>query len=268
VQNSRWALTLLKFTTVAPALKALLENFVDYAGIFPPATVALDQVILNYNVYARSEYAWMLRYLVVNAHDIPHIPAAFVDRLSVLTNVDQTRVAALETKDIVAAVKPVYCEVALNEIGKLEDVKNSGCFAKIRTGGVKPEAIPSPSDVASFINACARLRLPFKATAGLHHPIRAMHALTYDEQAPQAVMHGFINVLLAAAFAWNGETDIEAIIAEQSAEAFSFSDVARWRDKTLSIAQIKESRLQFMHSVGSCSFDEPVSELKELQWLD
>ncbi|MDR3617031.1 MAG: hypothetical protein P4L53_25975 [Candidatus Obscuribacterales bacterium] len=256
-----------KTTTVAPALRALLDNFIDYAGIFPPATVSLDQAVLNYNVYKRSDYAWMLRYLVVNAHDIEHIPGAFVDCLSVLSNVDQTRVAALETKDILAAVKPVYCEVALNELNKLEDVKKSGCFAKIRTGGVKPEAIPSPKEVASFISECARLRLPFKATAGLHHPIRAMRSLTYDNEAPQAVMHGFINVLMAAAFAWNGEIDIEPIVAEQSAEAFSFDDVARWQGKTLNVAQIKESRLQFIHSVGTCSFDEPVAELKELQWL-
>jgi len=256
-----------KSTMVAPALRALLDNFIDYAGIFPPATVTLDQALLNYNVYKRSDYAWMLRYLVVNAHDIEQIPAAFVDSLSVLSNVDQTGVAVLETKDILAVVRPVYCEVALNELDKLDDVKKSGCFAKIRTGGIKPEAIPSPKEVASFINACVKLRLPFKATAGLHHPIRAMRALTYHIEAPQAVMHGFINVLLAAAFAWNGETDIEPIIAEQSAEAFSFGDVACWRDKTLTVAQIKKSRLQFMHSVGSCSFDEPVDELKELQWL-
>jgi hypothetical protein len=253
--------------TVAPSLRALLDNFIDYAGIFPPATVALDQAVLNYNVYKRGDYAWMLRYLVVNAHDIEQIPGAFVDCLSVLTNVDQTRVAALETKDVVATVKPVYCEVALSELSKLDDIKKSGCFAKIRTGGVKPEAIPSPKEVASFIDACAELRLPFKATAGLHHPIRAVHALTYDEHAPQAVMHGFINVALAAAFAWNGEADIEPIIAEKSADAFSFDDVAKWRDKSLTVAQIKESRLQFMHSIGSCSFDEPITELKELQWL-
>ncbi|MFX4589154.1 hypothetical protein ABTB15_19430, partial [Acinetobacter baumannii] len=92
------------------------------------------------------------------------------------------------------------------------EVKRANCYAKIRTGGIKPEAIPSPTEVAAFIKACAKLQLAFKATAGLHHPIRAVRALTYDQDAPRAVMHGFINVLMAAAFAWSGEEDIEAIL--------------------------------------------------------
>ena len=75
-----------------------------------------------------------------------------------------------------------------------------------------PEAIPDPADLARFIAACAAAGVPWKATAGLHHPVRAEQALTYEPGAPRAVMHGFLNVFAAAAFAGGGAplADLEA----------------------------------------------------------
>jgi hypothetical protein len=80
-------------------------------------------------------------------------------------------------------------------------------------------------------------------------------------------MYGFINVLMAAAFAWQGERDIEPIIAEVDPKAFSFGEGANWRNKSLTNAQIKDARDHFVHSVGSCSFEEPVQDLKALGLL-
>ena len=80
-------------------------------------------------------------------------------------------------------------------------------------------------------------------------------------------MHGFINVLLASAFAWNGKSDIEPILSEMDATAFSFDDRAHWRDLSLSADEIKRARQEFIHSVGSCSFEEPVNDLKALGLL-
>ena len=209
----------------------------------------------------------MLRWLVVPAVDLGGVPTALDGLLSILTEADNGRAASLETRSVVVAPRPVYCEVASNNLQELAAVKEAGCFGKIRTGGLKPEALPQPGEVAAFISACAGRRLPFKATAGLHHPIRALHPLTYEAAAPQAVMHGFINVLMASAFAWHGESKIEPIVSEMDASAFSFDERAHWRDQSLSVAQIREARLNFMHSVGSCSFDEPVADLKALGLL-
>ena len=158
----------------------------------------------------------------------------------------------------------MYCEVP---IGDLDEVKRAGCFAKLRTGGVKPEAIPAVGDVAAFIVACAERRLPFKATAGLHHPVRAPHPLTYEADAPRAVMHGFLNVFLAAAFAWHGDRDLEPVLAETDPAAFRFDERAHWRDRSLDADQVREARQQFAHSFGSCSFEEPVRDLEALGLL-
>src|SRR5262249_38876805 len=74
-----------------------------------------------------------------------------------------------------------------------------GLRAKIRTGGTPADAFPSPADVARFLSACIAARVPFKATAGLHHPVRGEHALTYAPDSAVGIMHGFLNVFVAAA---------------------------------------------------------------------
>ena len=253
---------------VSAALHALLDRFIDYAGLFPPAKLPLDTCLANYQSYAESEQKWMLRWFVLTEADLQKTPSELSGSLSVLTESDQSRAATLETKGIVEAARPVYCEVASDKLTLLDEVKAKNCYAKIRTGGIKEELIPSPKDVAAFIEKCAELRLPFKATAGLHHPIRAQYALTYEPDSARATMHGFLNVLMAAAFAWNGMRDVEPVLAETEASAFSFDDnKASWRGHSLTVDEIREARANFIHAVGSCSFDEPVSELKALGLL-
>lgn len=253
---------------ISPALKALLDGFIDYAGLYPPASVHLETALANYVSYKNSEYAWMLRWFVIGSKDLEQVSEDFDGCLSVLCNEDNGRAATIEASQIINTAKPTYCEVSLDELDKLEQVKEQNSFAKIRMGGVKPEAIPNVDKVASFILKCAELKLPFKATAGLHHPIRAQQALTYEHDAPRAVMHGFINVLMAAAFAYYGDKDIEPVLAEQDPSKFTFDhEKACYENRCLSLNQIIEARRQFIHSVGSCSFEEPIHDLKELGLL-
>ena len=44
----------------AASLRALLERFVDYAGLFPPATLALEPALKNQAQYVRTADSWML----------------------------------------------------------------------------------------------------------------------------------------------------------------------------------------------------------------
>lgn len=250
--------------SIAPALRALLTNIIDYAGTFPPATLPCAEATGNYAEYLISDHAWMLRWLVVSAADLSKVPTTLDGKLSVLADADEPRAAAIESKRIFTARKPVYCEVP---IAQLAEVKQASCFAKIRTGSVKPEGIPSVDDVAAFILACAELKLPFKATAGLHHPIRAEYTLTYEANSPRAVMHGFLNVFMAASFACVGERNLVPILAETDPKAFRFDELAHWRDRSLTMAQLQAAREQFIHAFGSCSFTEPVEDLQKWGWL-
>ena len=250
--------------TTAPALRALLDRLIDYAGTFPPAALSHQTAVANYETYRAGPHAGMLRWLVVGAADLAHVPPGLDGSLAVLADADEPRAAVIESKHIIRAGRPVYCEVP---VGEMDEVQRAGCLAKVRTGGVKPEAIPGVADVAAFLRACADRRLAFKATAGLHHPVRAEHPLTYAADAPRAVMHGFLYVFLSAAFAWHGDRDLEPVLAETDPAAFRFDDRARWRDRSLAAEQVRDARQRFAHSFGSCSFDEPVRDLEALGLL-
>jgi hypothetical protein len=151
--------------------------------------------------------------------------------------------------------------------------------AKIRTGGIKSELIPPVEQVARFITSCAAHRVPFKATAGLHHPLRSSFPLTYEANAPCGVMHGYLNVFLAATVAWHhrvAATELEPLLdfsrpAGHSAQGMGLQleseniSIGRW---TLSANMIATARQAFAVAFGSCSFTEPINELIELGMLN
>ncbi len=249
---------------VAPAFRALLGGIIDYAGSFPPASLSWEEAYRNFQEYKQGPHSWMLSRFVVSSRDLEFLPSDRQGPFSVLADTDHSLAETIESKSRVHTSKPLYCECATQDLAA---TKKAGAFAKIRTGGVVPQAIPSVDQLADFVLRCAELRLPFKATAGLHHPIRASYPLTYEADAPSAVMHGFINLFLAAAFAWAGRQEIQLLLGETDPCAFHFDEQAHWRDWSLSTDQVIEARRDFAHSFGSCSFTEPVETLRELGWL-
>ena len=258
---------------VAPALRNLLAGVIDYAGMFPPSALPLSAAAENYAAYIESPDRWMLSRFVLNAKDLVSLPAARHFPLTVLADrtfaLVDARVKSVETKEVFAAPVTTYCEIPIDDTAALHAVRDAHAFAKIRTGGLTPEAIPTTDAIAAFLVKAAQLRLPFKATAGLHHPIRSMRALTYEKDSPTAVMHGFINVFVASALAWSGASEkiVLQVLNEEDLAAFTFDTDLRWRDTPLTAQQIAGARRDFAHSFGSCSFTEPASELKQLGWL-
>lgn len=148
----------------------------------------------------------------------------------------------------------------------LAALRGRGARAKLRTGGVTPEAIPGPADVARFIAACSAAGVPFKATAGLHHALRAVHPLTYAQDAPRAVMHGFLNVFAAAALLHGcGSLELEAVLLEEDPSAFRLdAEGLAWRQLRTPTRKLTECRAALACSFGSCSFAEPVDDLRRL----
>ena len=45
---------------MSPSLRALLHGIIDYAGLFPPANLPLDQAVRNYARYCTEPDSWML----------------------------------------------------------------------------------------------------------------------------------------------------------------------------------------------------------------
>lgn len=140
--------------------------------------------------------------------------------------------------------------------------------AKIRTGGTTPEAFPSAKQIVRFVRTCAAANVPFKATAGLHHPVRCFKPLTYEPNAPSGTMNGFLNLFLATGFAREGFKSrvLEELLEDEFAENFAFDDEGVWwrQEYFLSNALLARMREKNIVSFGSCSFTEPIEDLREI----
>jgi hypothetical protein len=154
-------------------------------------------------------------------------------------------VRAVELRSGVMDEIPCYVEgVAPSELA------GRSVFGKVRCGGVR---IPPVDEVADYVSECARLQLPFKATAGMHAAVRGWES-TKDEPH-----HGYLNLLLAVSRALSGG-DVEGVLASTDGEALAAE--ASWLDSDL----VGATRA-LLHSYGSCDTARPVSDAAKLGLL-
>ncbi len=281
------------------AARALLSNCVDYAGLFPPASLDVEKTIENYGAYRAGADAWALGRLILPTGRFVELAESSPSRIdgwpmALLAGADfeaeldrakncgvavdtvEYKPARIEqiagARDLMPDSTSMYFEVPTGSDPEewIAAIADAGGRAKIRTGGITANAIPFVSDVARFLACCVRYRVPFKATAGLHHPVRAARALTYAPDSERATMHGFVNVILAtAALGSGGDFTVASAILEDTGTAnFQFdAEAIRWRGWDFSVEQIEKVREEFMVSFGSCSFTEPLDEMRALGWL-
>jgi hypothetical protein len=113
--------------------------------------------------------------------------------------------------------------------------------------------------------------MPFKATAGLHHPLRADYPLTYAADSPSGTMFGFLNLMLAVAFLRSGmdQAEVGQLLEESEPDALQADDSGiSWRNRRLDLKALSDGRRLGMISFGSCSFTEPIADLKSLHLLE
>jgi hypothetical protein len=277
------------------AIRALLDGLIDYAGFAPPASLPMVAAVRNYAAYREGAHAWALGRFITPTARLGQFEAAARGlapfRLSVLSppgvappsarpphSVDAIEVKADSPPDIAATMRALpegvvaYFEipVARDPAALLAILAETRARAKVRTGGMTPELIPPSTDLARFMSSCARARVPFKATAGLHHPIRSVRKLTYEPDSPSGIMHGFLNVFLAAALIYGGGTESDAVrtLEERSPEAFRFDhEGVSWHGHRLGAQEIADARKDFAIGFGSCSFEEPIADLQALGLL-
>lgn len=136
---------------------------------------------------------------------------------------------------------------------------------KFRTGGLTAAAIVSPEALAHAFRVTTQHKVPFKLTAGLHLAMR------HFDPAVGADVFGFLNVFVAAVLHWTkslSETELKLLLEEKSEGTISFSDEGiSWKNYSASIADIRHVRNVGLRSFGSCSFYEPIDDLKALKLL-
>ncbi len=160
---------------------------------------------------------------------------------------------------------PAVCAAAAEHNSQQAVPARSTVGLKMRCGGAEPSAVPPVEHAAALITASRNASIPFKATAGLHHPIRH-----YDDGL-DTEMHGFLNIFGAAVLAAEHQLDpddVRAILSEDESNNFRFEKNAFfWRDLSVSIEGIRHTRENLALSFGSCSFEEPVDHLRNLDLL-
>lgn len=113
---------------------------------------------------------------------------------------------------------------------------------KLRCGGTR---VPTRNEVGVFVRRCRDEGKRFKATAGLHHAL------------PTNGEHGFLNLLAACVL---GDEEEMLGTREIALDAESFRAAGRSADAE-TCARV---RRELFASIGSCSFEEPVGELRAL----
>ena len=97
------------------------------------------------------------------------------------------------------------------------------------------------------------------------------YTLLGDERdSPRAVMHGFLNVFLAAVFHHNGLTErdtIDLLNARTLDDVVMDDETFAWREYVVTVNEVSTIRRRHAVAFGSCSFTDPVDDLTELGLL-
>ena len=172
--------------------RALLEDLIDHAALFPPASMTMQDALSEDRAARESEYAWMVDRFVCPASRLGELdglsaPVSVVldGELPTAEQADaiETRLDAPrpDSRELLRSAQTlrelsdeVYFELVLEERWRDSVPATIGAIAavggrvKLRCGGL---SVPSPEQVALVLVACHGARVVMKATAGLHHPL-------------------------------------------------------------------------------------------------
>ena len=278
----------------------LFTHFLDDAAVFPPGALPLAEAVPAHLAHLESAQGPLVGPFVVAASALPSLgelvedlpprsfavsvtvqgPGAVRASLETAARIPALDVRAVEVgvpAGVVAAedVVPTLDLAVRGDLGRTADgsrvtvfvelprderrgaligeLAGTAYLAKLRTGGVRADLHPDAAELGSAIVALVRAGVPFKATAGLHHAVRNTDAATGFEQ------HGFVNVLVAVAASLEGADSAEAsvVLADRNGAGLAASLAA------LPVGQAEQVRSVF-RSIGTCSIDQPVSDLASL----
>ncbi|WP_409271425.1 hypothetical protein V1499_18295 [Neobacillus sp. SCS-31] len=309
------------------SIESFMRGLIDYAGLFPPARLPLEEALDNFVSYRQSADSWMLGKFILPFDSLeelvelfPNLPPGtylplsltrrncgqlydfyerFCKELQIIEDFNwkhghlaeiimfeiplpqgipnKNELLLLASLGQAANIK-LFLEIMVSDqenweqqliqtldvFAQTNSLVSSALGVKFRTGGLEAKMFPSPEKLSAFLYHCAERRLQIKFTAGLHHPVRMFRHEVGTK------MHGFVNVFTAGLFAYAHQLNKEALtelLKDESPENFCFQpEQLSWKNNQITVQDIRRSR-KHLFSYGSCSFDEPRDELRELHIL-
>lgn len=271
----------------------LLAGLVDDAALFPPGNAPMPRAVAEHREHKLAGYAYLVNRFLCPASRLDEMSArieeptritlgeyrvgviADTGRAGVDAAVNQVRADRRMELDAIEIPLPADSDLAAEARATLAALPEMRAFvelprspgwqkaldvladgnsgAKIRTGGLRAEAFPTPAELARFIVACVERTIPFKATAGLHHAVRHTAEATGFEH------HGFLNILVATAAAVRkvAFAEVESVLEERDGAALVAAARAIDPDMAHSVRTL-------FTGYGSCDIHEPVTDLTEL----
>ena len=299
---------------ILDARTAAFAGLIDYAGLFPPASLDMAGAVQEYRAVQNSDTRWVAGRFLCPASRLEELAAVLMTTFTAGENpwevgvvldagpgegasaaqtfhaemqpaatiasaearpTERTAEAFIDLVGTLSSIQPEvvpFVEIVAprpfeDQIGPVADtLRGLGRIGgvKLRCGGTSASMFPDPTTVASFILAATNAKLPFKATAGLHQPIRH-----YDAELG-AWHHGFVNLLVAAAAAdaCYGIEMLTEIIADADPDTFSISTAfITWHELSIPGPAMRRVRTRGFVAYGSCDFFEPVEALAGLSFL-
>jgi hypothetical protein len=232
-------------------LTPLLAGLVDDAGLFPPAWLPMSEALARHRA---SDHPMLSGRFLCPADRVDELLSVLDGPLEVhligddvvtLPADPRLTVRAVELRSGVMTGVPCYVEgIAPKEL------KGSGAFGKLRCGGVR---IPSVEEVATFVNAAARVSLPFKGTAGMHAAVRGWESTKGEPH------HGYLNLVLAVA---------RSLAAGDVLDVLRCTDGDALAHEALELSGDLVTATRWMlHSYGSCDTARPIDDAETLGLL-
>ena len=262
----------------------LLTALVDDAGLFPPESLDMPDAVERHRIDAVLGHPVLTHRFLCPASRLDELAGQLADadsiRVGVVVDTDLDRLLGIDPRLEVETVevrlprsRPVDAVDALarsnlggrifGEVPRVDGWEDAsaalaegGLGAKVRCGGVQADLFPTPAELAAFVHRCARLELPFKATAGLHHAVRYVDPQTGFEH------HGFLNLLVAVARAATGAAPADVAGALEIDDAGELAAEAGAMPESVAAAARR-----LLVAYGSCSTREPLDDLAALGLL-
>ena len=289
------------------AYKTAHLGLIDYAGLFPPASLNLEEALKNYIGYQSCDQGWMLGSFILPADKIADT-ATILEKIAPGVPLTFSLLPSSDLAGDIAAFKDFSeksaHEISLQALEFLVPESADPFEFTTKTLAITGEQFavyfekPASLDLNTFNKAVQRVGAGVKLRCGgvdtsmipsleevteticncvaklipLKFTAGLHHPVRHFSKANGAMLHGFTNVFTATMLCRSHKLSRERvleILSDENPNSFKYNlDTLQWKELTATQENLANARAHVAHSYGSCSFDEPIHDLIKLGWMN